>query len=137
MEEELPSKMKETKSGDSVGHDLPPEKMQFEQLKQCVDEYFDKRDYMTSMSYKKGFAINIGEDYSKIDLVCNMTDILYNMCSEDSDMSPEERQNFRNLCKGITLLNKSLKQYDKKTNNEYVAVMTGYILKLIRNYIHD
>ena len=133
----VPSKMEDTKEPTNVELDISQEKLQFEDLKKCMDTFFNDREYQINLAYKTGFSSVISEDYSKIDLVCNLTDILYNMCSSDPDMSPEEKKNFKNLCSGIGYLNKSLKQYDKKTTSEFVAVIAGYILKLIRNNLHD
>jgi len=102
-----------------------------------MDKFFEDRDYKLNLAYKKGFASVISEDYTKIDLVCNLVDILYNLCGDESIMSPEEKKNFKQLTTGINMLNRSLKQYDKKTTSEFVAVISGYILKLMRNNLHD
>ena len=136
-EQPIPSEMEDTKNPTKVEQDISQEKLQFDDLKNCMDNFFNDREYQINLAYRSGFASVISEDYTKIDLVCNLTDILYNMCSSDPDMSPEEKKNFKNLCKGIGHLNKSLKQYDKKTTREFVAVISGYILKLIRNNLHD
>ena len=53
-------------------------------------------------------------------------------------MSQEEKINYKNMCAGIQMLNKSLKQYQISTTDKiYVANIIGYILKVIRNYYHD
>jgi len=129
--------MEPTKLPTGVEHAKDAEKMSFDDIKKCVDAFFEDREYKVNLAYKKGFSSVISEDYTKIDLVCNLIDMLYNMCSEESDMSPEEKKNFRQLTTGINMLNNSLRQYDKKSTGEFVAVITGYILKLIRNNLHD
>ena len=137
MNDQPPSKMELTKDPTNVELAPNEEKLQFEDLKSCMDKFFEDREYQLGRAYKTGFSAVISEDYTKIDLVCNLTEILYNMCSSDPDMTPEEKKNFKALCNGIGQLNKSLKQYDKKTTGEFVAVIAGYILKLIRNNLHD
>jgi hypothetical protein len=137
MSDEIPSKMETTKKPTGIESSISKEKMHFDDLKSCMDSFFNDREYQIERAYKTGFSAVISEDYTKIDLVCNLTDILYNMCSSDPDMTPEEKKNFKTLCNGIGQLNKSLKQYDKKTTSEFVAVIAGYILKLIRNNLHD
>ena len=134
---ELPSKMSQTKEPTKAEVEPPAEKMGYEDIKKCMDSFFEDREYTINLAYKKGFSSVISEDYTKIDLVCNLIDIIYNMCSDETEMSPEEKKNFRQLTTGINMLNKSLKQYDKKTTGEFVAVISGYILKLIRNNLHD
>lgn len=134
---ELPSKLESTKPASSVEFSPEPEKMEFEDIQRCMDKFFEDRDYKLNLAYKKGFASVISEDYTKIDLVCNLVDILYNLCGDESIMSPEEKKNFKQLTTGINMLNRSLKQYDKKTTSEFVAVISGYILKLMRNNLHD
>ena len=129
--------MESTKDPTNVELEPPAEKMNYEDIKRCMDSFFEDRDYKINLAYKRGFSSTISEDYTKIDLACNLIDIIYNMCSDDSNMSPEEKKNFKQLTSGINMLNKSLKQYDKKTTGEFVAVISGYILKLIRNNLHD
>lgn len=134
---DIPSKLEPTKPASSVEFSPESERMEFTDIQRCMDKFFEDRDYKLNLAYKKGFASVISEDYTKIDLVCNLVDILYNLCGDESTMSPEEKKNFKQLTTGINMLNRSLKQYDKKTTGEFVAVISGYILKLIRNNLHD
>lgn len=137
MSEEIPSKMSETKKSSSIN---PPEEytvLKYSDIKETMDAYFSDKDYESNTFYKKGYSATVSEDYDKIDLLCNLVELVYNQISANPDMSPESKKTFKDLTKGITLLNKSLKQYDTGDSKLFVAELSGYILKLIRNNFHD
>jgi len=116
----------------------PPEKMTFDQLCKCMNNFFDTRDYESKQSYHKGFSYVVGEDYSNIDLLCNLNDIVYNYCNNEN-ISKEEKLNLKNLTKGIQQITKSLEQYNINStmDKRLISTLMGYILKITRNYFHD
>jgi hypothetical protein len=41
----------------------------YENLKTCVDTFFDDVDYQSKTGYKRGYACSVGEDFTNIDLL--------------------------------------------------------------------
>ena len=133
----LVNKMADEKPGNNIHEAPPPERMSFDQLCECMNRFFNDRQYEHKQAFKKGYNCVVGEDYSNVDLLCNLNDLVYNYCS-NKNMSPEQKANFKNLCTGIQMLTTSMKQYDTNdTDQVFVAHLTGYILKVIRNFYHD
>jgi SMC interacting uncharacterized protein involved in chromosome segregation len=130
--------METTKTSTSVNVDLPPEKMSFDQLCGCMNRFFEDRDYESRQSFKKGFSSVVGEDYTNIDLLCNLNELVYNYCNTDS-VSKAEKVNLKNICSGIQSVTKGLEQYNSSTQMDRILISTlmGYILKITRNYFHD
>lgn len=131
--------MESTKPGASVQPDTPHDKMTFEQLCQCMDNFFNDRDYESKLAFKKGFSCTVGEDYTNIDLLCNMNELVYNYCNNNENIVKSEKRNLRSLCDGITQITKSMEQYNITTQMDKILISTlmGYILKITRNYFHD
>lgn len=127
-----------TKEGTSVKEPVPPVKMSFEQLCDCMNRFFEDRDYESRQSFKKGYSCVVGEDYTNIDLLCNINEIVYNYCNSDK-VSKAEKVNLKHLCAGIQSVTKSLEQYNFTTQMDKILISTlmGYILKITRNYFHD
>ena len=119
---------------------LPDEKdvtTTYEQLCASVSSFFESKEYECYESYKQGYSKPVSEDYRNIDLLTNLNDLTYNYCSS-KDMPSEQKANFKNLCKGIQMLTRSMKQYDANdVDKVYVAHLAGYLLKVIRNFYHD
>lgn len=112
-------------------------KTTYNQLNKSMFQFFRDRDYESFEKFKEGYNKNISEDYKNIEILCNINELIHNYMS-NKKMSPEEKQNFKNLCTGIQLLNRSLKQYDiNKTDKLFVGMLAGYILKLVKNFYHD
>lgn len=127
----------ETRPASQIQSETKPDVMTYEQLKQHVFEFFSNKDYECFESFKRGNSRPVNEDFRNIDLLCNLNDLVYNYCS-NKNMSPEQKANFKNLCTGIQMLTTSMKQYDTNdTDQVFVAHLTGYILKVIRNFYHD
>ena len=131
--------MEVTKPGASVQPDVPVEKMSFDQLCQCMNNFFNDRDYESKQAFKKGFNCTVGEDYTNIDLLCNMNELVYNYCNNNERIGKSEKRNLRSLCDGIKQITKSMEQYNITTQMDKVLISTlmGYILKITRNYFHD
>ena len=109
----------------------------FNKLNKQLFDFFRNRDYESFETFKEGYCKVISEDYRNIDILCNLNDLVYNYMSS-KNMKPEEKQNLKQLCSGIQMINKSLKQYDtNETDKLFVALLSGYILKLVKNFYHD
>jgi hypothetical protein len=130
--------MEVTKVSTSVGVKSQPEKMSFDQLCDCMNRFFDDRDYESRQSFKQGFSCVVGEDYTNIDLLCNLNEIIYNYCNNDN-VSKAEKVNLKNICSGIQSVTKSLEQYNSSTqmDRKLISTLMGYVLKITRNYFHD
>ena len=137
MNEDIPSKMDKTVEPTSIG--APPDKIpvKYEDVKNLLHEFYSNKDYECKLHFNKGFNATVSEDYDKIDLLCNIIDQAYNLISANPNLSQEDKKTFRDLTKGIILLNKSMKQYDTDDTRLFVEQISGYILKLIRNNFHD
>ena len=109
----------------------------FNKLNKQLFDFFRNKDYESFETFKEGYCKVISEDYRNIDILCNLNDLVYNYMSS-KNMKPEEKQNLKQLCSGIQMINKSLKQYDtNETDKLFVALLSGYILKLVKNFYHD
>lgn len=128
-----------TKPGTTVKETPKPSKMTFEQLCDCMNNFFDTRDYESKQSFKKGFNCTVGEDYTNIDLLCNLNEIVYNYCNNSENITKSEKRNLNTLCTGIKNVTKSMEQYNITTQMDKILISTlmGYILKITRNYFHD
>jgi len=126
-----------SKPATTIVPDASSDVMSFNTLNKTLFNFFRQKDYECFESFKQGYSKNISEDYTNIDLLCNLNDLVYNYCSSKR-MSPEEKKNFKQLCQGIQMLNKSLKQYDTNDSDKvFVANLAGYLLKVIKNFYHD
>jgi hypothetical protein len=130
--------MEITKESTSVKEAPPMAKMSFEQLCDCMNRFFEDRDYESRQSFKKGYSCVVGEDYTNIDLLCNINELVYNYCNSER-VSKSEKVNLKHLCSGIQNVTKSLEQYNFTTQMDKILISTlmGYILKITRNYFHD
>lgn len=109
----------------------------FNKLNKQLFDFFRNRDYESFETFKEGYCKVISEDYRNIDILCNLNDLVYNYMAS-KNMKPEEKQNLKQLCSGIQMITKSLKQYDtNETDRLFVALLSGYILKLVKNFYHD
>lgn len=113
-----------------------PSTISFNQLNKYIFQYFRESDYEGFEQFKAGYSKVISEDYTNIDLLCNLNDLIYNY--NTNHLTTEQKQHYKNLCTGIQMLNKTLKQYDKNnTDKVFVALLSGYLLKLIKMFYHD
>lgn len=131
--------MEVTKVGNRITEEEAPQKMTFDQLCSCMNNFFDSRDYESKQGYKKGYSCTVGEDYTNIDLLCNLNEIIYTYCSNNDKISKADKVNLKNICKGIQSVTKGLEQYNITTQMDRVLISTlmGYVLKITRNYFHD
>lgn len=132
--------MDETKPGTSVNPPKPNVKLSFQSLKECVDQFYKDVDYESRTGYKRGYACTVGEDFTNIDLLCNMYELVYDYCTsvDENILSKTDKKNFRLVCDGIRSINKGLTQYNnKQLDKVLISTMLGYILKITRNYFHD
>lgn len=112
--------------------------MSYEELKNLIIRFFSEKEFECNQAFKQGLSIPVSEDYRNVDLLCNLNEILFNYCTKDSDMSPTDKLNFKNITAGIQTITKGLKQYDSNDIDKvFVAQLTGYIIKVLRNYYHD
>lgn len=133
----LPSTMPVTQDSTNIKQDETQQSMSYNMLNKTVFEFFRGKDYECFESFKQGYGKSVSEDYKNIDLLCNLNELVYNYCS-NKRMSSEQKANFKNLCNGIQMLNKSMRQYDtNETDKVFIAHLTGYILKIVRNFYHD
>ena len=112
--------------------------MTYIELRDKVCKFFDEKEYECKQAFNEGLSIPVSEDYRNIDLINNLNDLLFNYCSNDSNMSPTDKLNFKNICQGINLITSGLKQYDSNdVDRIFVAKLAGYMTKVIRNFYHD
>ena len=128
-----------TKPASTVNDQPPAERMTFNQLCECMNNFFNDRDFESKQAFKKGYTCTVGEDYTNIDLLCNMNDLVYNYCNNNENISKTEKRNLKTLCNGINSITMSMEQYNITTQMDKVLISTlmGYILKITRNYFHD
>lgn len=120
----------------SVSPEIPEAQMSFESLLAQIDMFFSSQDFQVKQAYHKGYKCTVGEDYTNVDLLCNLSDIIYNYCNEHTEMSIPDRKNLKSLCTGIQQVHRSISQYDNKSIDKIlIATMIGYMLKIIRNYL--
>lgn len=120
----------------SIAPDLPSSKISYNQLNKALFQFFREKDYASFEAFKEGYNKTISEDYNNIDILCNLNDLTYNY-STQKKIDPEDKMHFRNLCDGIQLLTKSMQQYNSDADKVYIALISGYVLKLLRNFFHD
>lgn len=131
--------MEVTKEGNSIKEPSPPMKMSFDQLCECMNRFFTDRDYESRQGFKQGYSCVVGEDYTNIDLLCNLNELIYNYCNNNPSITKVEKVNLKRICTGIQSVTKSLEQFNISTQMDKVLISTlmGYILKITRNYFHD
>ena len=126
----------ETKPPSSIKPAEEVEKISYNQLNKQAFQFFRERDYEGFESFKAGYSKVISEDYTNVDLLCNLNDLIYNY--NTNKLNTEQKQHYKNLCTGMQALNKALKQYDKNsTDKVFVALLAGYLLKLVKMFYHD
>ena len=128
-----------TKPGTTVKATEPQEQMTYNQLCECINKFFSTREYEVKQSFKHGYGCVVGEDFTNIDLLCNLNDIIYNYSNTNDNLTKQDRVNLRNMCQGIQQVTKSLEQYNIGSQIDQVLIskLMGYILKITRNYFHD
>jgi hypothetical protein len=128
----------DTKPSSSVmlrGDETP---MTYIEFRDNVTKFFNEKEYECKSAFHEGLNVPVSEDYRNIDLINNLNDLVFNYCSNDSTMSPTDKLNFKNICQGINLITLGLKQYDSNdVDRVFVAKLTGYITKVVRNFYHD
>jgi|SaaInlV_100m_DNA_2_1039680.scaffolds.fasta_scaffold44259_2 hypothetical protein len=131
--------LKNTKPPSDIGPKPREVTRTFEDVKESLFDYFDKQDYEVNQGFKEGFSRSVSEDYVNTDLIRNLSDIVYDYCrTRNKDMSVEDRSNFKNLHIGLQHIIKAMQQYDNSgTDRVFVAVLLGYMLKVMRNHYHD
>jgi len=126
----------EEKQASSVNPPPDSEKISYNTLNKHMFQFFRERDFQGFENFKAGYSKVISEDYTNIDLLCNLNDLIFNY--NTNKLSTEQKQHYKNLCTGIQSLNKAMKQYDKNsTDKVFVALMAGYLLKLVKMFYHD
>jgi hypothetical protein len=117
----------------------PHVEMRFEDLYDCITNFYNDQGYEANQHYKLGFSTVVGEDYDNIDLLCNLCDVIYNHCYKQNNLTKSESRNFKELCTGMKSIIRSIKQYDVSTkmDNTLISQLTGYLTKINRNYFND
>lgn len=132
------SNMEPTKPASMVMLNEDETQMTYEQVKTQMSTFFSEKEFECNQAFMQGLSIPVSEDYRNVDLICNLNDLLFNYCSKDSNMSPTDKLNFKNITDGIQAITRGLKQYDSNdVDKVFVAQLTGYIIKVLRNYYHD
>ena len=128
-----------TKPGTTVNPIEPPEQMTFNQLCECINKFFSTREYEVKQGFKHGYGCIVGEDFTNIDLLCNLNEMIYNYSNSNENLTKQDRVNLNNLCKGVQQVTKSLEQYNVSSQIDQILIskLMGYILKITRNYFHD
>jgi len=126
----------DTLAASSISHPQEAPGMTYNQLNKQLFQFFREKDYESFEAFKEGYNKAISEDYRNIDILCNLNDLTYNYIGSKK-IQPEDKINLRDLCDGIQLLTKSMRQYNSDSDKIYIALLSGYILKLLRNFFHD
>lgn len=128
----------DTKQPSSIMISDDEARMTYIQLKDTMARFFSEKEYEANRAFQEGLSAPISEDYRNIDLINNLNDLVFNYCSNDSDMTPTDKLNFKNICQGINLITTGLKQYDSNdVDRVFVAKLAGYMTKVLRNFYHD
>lgn len=117
-----------------------PHKITYNNLKACVDQFFNDTDYQTREAYKRGFTCNVGEDFTNVDMLCNLYDIVYNYITTDPDntLTKTDKINYKMTSEGIKNITQGMSQFnDKQLDRVLISTLIGYMLKITRNYFHD
>ncbi len=123
----------------SPSADQKPVEMTFDQLCDCMNNFFNSKDYESRQAFRTGFNSIVGEDYSNIDMLTNLSEISYNYCCNNSTLTKSDKRNMKNICKGIQQVFRGLEQYDTsvRMDNILISQLMGYILKITKNYFND
>ena len=112
----------------------------YNKLNKNVFQFFREREFQQFEAFKEGYNKSVSEDYDSIDLLCNLNDLVYDYIQQNQKLTPQDKINLKNVTTGVQMISKSYSQYlsSKKTDDKiFVAMLSGYIIKLLRNYYHD
>lgn len=112
----------------------------YNKLNKSVFQFFREREFQQFEAFKEGYNKSVSEDYDSIDLLCNLNDLVYDYIQQNQKLTPQDKINLKNVTTGVQMISKSYSQYlsSKKTDDKiFVAMLSGYIIKLLRNYYHD
>lgn len=123
----------------TISEDKPEAVMTYDELLDCVSSFFNTREYTVKESFKLGYTSVVGEDYSNSDLLVNLCDIIYNHLYKTQELSKTEKRNMKCICTGLQQIMTGLQEFDKSSrmDNTLISQLTGYLLKINRNYFHD
>ena len=132
--------MQQTVKPTGIEPDEQTIQLTYNKLNKTLFQFFRERDYQCFEAFKEGYNKSVSEDYTSIELLCNMNDLIYEYMYSHEKLTTEEKNNLSNLRKGIQLITQSIKQYTGKgkgSDKIFVAMIVGYTLKLLRNFYHD
>lgn len=112
----------------------------YNKLNKNVFQFFREREFQQFEAFKEGYNKSVSEDYDSIDLLCNLNDLVYDYIQQNQKLTPQDKINLKNVTAGVQMISRSYSQYlsSKKTDDKiFVAMLSGYIIKLLRNYYHD
>jgi hypothetical protein len=131
--------MENTKSPSIITPNTAPYSQTYEDIKQNIFDYFNHQEYEVRQGFEEGYSRPVSEEYANTDLIRNLNDIVYDYCrGQNKELTIEEKTNFKNLHTGLQHIIKAIQQYDKSGPDKiFVAVVLGYMLKVMRNHYHD
>lgn len=112
----------------------------YNKLNKGVFQFFREREFQQFEAFKEGYNKSVSEDYDSIDLLCNLNDLVYDYIQQNQKLTPQDKINLKNVTDGVQMISRSYSQYlsSKKADDKiFVAMLSGYIIKLLRNYYHD
>lgn len=112
----------------------------YNKLNKSVFQFFREREFQQFEAFKEGYNKSVSEDYDSIDLLCNLNDLVYDYIQQNQKLTPQDKINLKNVTDGVQMISRSYSQYlsSKKADDKiFVAMLSGYIIKLLRNYYHD
>lgn len=112
----------------------------YNKLNKNVFQFFREREFQQFEAFKEGYNKSVSEDYDSIDLLCNLNDLVYDYIQQNQKLTPQDKINLKNVTDGVQMISRSYSQYlsSKKADDKiFVAMLSGYIIKLLRNYYHD
>ena len=132
--------MIENRSNTAPSATKQPLKVTYSNLKMCVDQFFDDTGYQTREAYKRGYTCSVGEDFTNVDMLCNLYDLVYNHITTEHDntLTKTDKKNLKMINEGIKNKTQGMSQFnDKQLDSVLISTLIGYLLKITRNYFHD
>lgn len=131
--------MENTKPPSDITPNTSPTPSTYEEVKKHIFDYFKQQDFEVRQGFEEGFARSVSEEYANTDLIRNLNDIVYDYCrGQNKELTIVEKNNLKNLHTGLQHIIKAINQYDKSGPDKvFVAVILGYMLKVMRNHYHD
>ncbi|MAF25842.1 hypothetical protein CL634_09755 [bacterium] len=111
----------------------------YDELIACIRRFFDADSSDMTRHYEEGIGKIVEEPTNIVDFMINVNDLTYHYISnKGSDLSSQDKRNFKELHKGIQSITRVISQYDSNLAcKEFYAYIIGYVVKTLRNFYYD